>query len=108
VRARATAFEADVVAARVEVTNTLARMEAIVGATDLDATINVSFSLAGEEVEMRSTVARECAFVVHHAFHHAASIKAIATNLGFGHACPAGFGIAPSTADYRAQNGSSK
>ena len=70
---------------------------------DLEENIRVSFTLAGTEQNMQSTVGRECAFVVHHAFHHAASIQALATNLGYGHACPDGFGIAPSTSDYRAK-----
>ena len=104
VRARETAFETDVLAARIGVANTLARMDSILASDiDLSSIIDVSFMLVGEEQKMRSTVARECSFVVHHAFHHTASIKVIAKNLGFEHACPDGFGIAPSTADYRAQ-----
>ena len=104
IRARETKFETDLITARANVLDTMRRMEAIVEKSNLNSPIRVSFTIAGEEVEISSTVARECAFVVHHAFHHAASIKAIATNLGFAPACPDGFGIAPSTADYLAQN----
>lgn len=47
------------------------------------------------EVEIETTLAREVAFVTHHAVHHLAIIGMIANE--FDVCCPEGFGRAPST-----------
>lgn len=102
-RARATDFETSIEVARDGIEVTLEDMISVVDSADLDANISVSFILAGRQQKLQSTVGRECAFVLHHAFHHAASIKSIANHLGFGHLCPSQFGVAPSTVQYRSQ-----
>jgi uncharacterized damage-inducible protein DinB len=55
------------------------------------------------EVELESTLARELAFVTHHAIHHHALIKIAAADNGA--AMHPSFGMAPSTAKASAQGG---
>jgi len=66
-----------------------------------DVRISVMMSPDDPEVAMRSTMARELAFVCHHAMHHLAMIKPLARESGV--ELPAELGRAPSTvAHYRA------
>ncbi|MEM0983967.1 MAG: DinB family protein [Planctomycetota bacterium] len=60
--------------------------------------ISVMVCADEDEVQMESTVCRELAFVCHHAMHHLAMIKTIATNAGV--ELPAEFGRAPSTVSH--------
>lgn len=102
-RVRATDFETNVELARDGIEITLEDMISVVDSADLDADICVSFTLAGRQQQFQSTVGREFAFVLHHAFHHAASIRSIANHHSFGHLCPPEFGVAPSTLQHRSQ-----
>jgi uncharacterized damage-inducible protein DinB len=67
---------------------------------DLRRTIRVRVMITGDgtEAELESTVARELAFVTHHAVHHHAMMKTIAGE--FGIQAEEGFGKAPSTLNY--------
>lgn len=67
---------------------------------DLRRTIRVRVMLTGDgsEAELESTVARELAFVTHHAVHHHAMMKTIAGE--FGIQAEEGFGKAPSTLNF--------
>ena len=65
------------------------------------------FMLSGnskDEFRLNSTVARELGFAAHHAIHHMAMIKLIATNDRVGklneNDLPPGFGRAPSTVNF--------
>lgn len=53
----------------------------------------------GEPVELRSTLARELAFVLSHTVHHNAMIRGMVTSLG--RPLPGTFGFAPSTLAHR-------
>lgn len=53
---------------------------------------------SGLEVDLASTLGRELAFATHHAVHHAAMMKAIASE--FGVTAETAFGKAPSTLLY--------
>lgn len=69
--------------------------------------LRVHFMLAGNselEYPMKTTVARELGFAAHHAIHHMAMIKIIATSPRVGQLdedqLPADFGRAPSTVNF--------
>lgn len=68
----------------------------------LDARVRVRVMLSGDgqETELSSTLARELAFATHHAIHHHAMIKTIASEFGCSPA--AEFGKAPSTLHHEA------
>lgn len=61
----------------------------------MGVTVRVLPTPQGEEVELESTLARELAFVTHHAVHHHAIIKTIAQTAGV--SLDHEFGRAPST-----------
>lgn len=52
----------------------------------------------GESEGFPSTLARELAFATHHAIHHHAIIKMIATSIDY--KLPSEFGVAPSTQNF--------
>ncbi|KAJ1457016.1 hypothetical protein M885DRAFT_438979 [Pelagophyceae sp. CCMP2097] len=91
----------------VAITAALAARETILAALAgrdelLDARVDVSFNLSGDDDvqdALRSTLARELAFVAHHAFHHAAMVRIIAVHhLGLdADSLPPDLGRAPST-----------
>ncbi len=60
--------------------------------------VRVMLSASGQEAELSSTVARELAFATHHAIHHHAMMKAIASEFGVG--SDDQFGKAPSTLSF--------
>ncbi len=67
--------------------------------------INASFMLSsdnGEEFNLQSSIGRELGFVAHHAIHHLAMVRIIATNtLGLDeNELPPNFGKAPSTVNF--------
>ena len=64
-------------------------------------TIRVMTTADGPEVELPSTLARELAFVTHHAIHHWAICKVASRELGV--SCAEGFGVAPSTLAFEAE-----
>jgi len=70
---------------------------ATLGAPEMNSPIRVRVMLTarGTEAELTSTLGRELVFAAHHAVHHHAMIKAIATE--HGHHAPEEFGKAPST-----------
>ncbi len=72
-------------------------------ARDLDRPVRVRCMLsgAGEQAEMGSTLGRELAFAMHHAIHHQAMMRAIATELGAD--VPDDFGVAPDTLRHRGE-----
>lgn len=61
-------------------------------------TVRVMLSGDGVEADLGSTLARELAFATHHAIHHHAMIKTIASE--FGVRCEEAFGMAPSTIQF--------
>lgn len=68
-----------------------------------DVEVRVMLAADGEDVALRSSLARELAFAGHHAIHHYAMMASIAHERGV--AVPAGFGKAPSTLRHEASNG---
>jgi hypothetical protein len=60
--------------------------------------VRVMVSADGATAELRSTLARELAFAAHHAVHHLAMIRAIASE--FGQELPEDLGRAPSTLNH--------
>ena len=70
--------------------------------------VNASFMLSsdGNEMELKSTIGRELGFCAHHAIHHMAMVKIIATQtLGVDvNELPMDFGKAPSTVNFEKQN----
>lgn len=70
--------------------------------------VNASFMLTsdGDEMELKSTIGRELGFCAHHAIHHMAMVKIIATQtLGIDvNELPMDFGKAPSTVNFEKQN----
>lgn len=70
------------------------------GETDLGRTVRIRIMLSGkgDQTELSSTVARELAFATHHAIHHHAMLKTIASE--FGILTDSDFGKAPSTVNY--------
>lgn len=73
------------------------------GQLNTEMTTQVMCSCDGQCAELGTTRAREVFFALHHAIHHNAILKAIATE--FGVKLPDGFGTAPSTINYE-QSGS--
>lgn len=74
----------------------------------LDRPVRASFILLaeGEEQAFQSTIGRELGFCTHHAIHHNALIKTIATTLAIDKLLAKDFGLAPSTANYNLTHGS--
>lgn len=66
----------------------------------LPVRVRVMLTADGAEVELGSTLGRELAFAAHHAVHHHAMLKAMASEFGV-HAPPE-FGKAPSTLRHEA------
>lgn len=62
------------------------------------ARVRVMVGGDGAEMELDTTLGRELAFATHHAVHHQAMMRAIATEQGV--TLPADFGKAPSTVHY--------
>jgi Mg2+ and Co2+ transporter CorA len=73
----------------------------------LSASVRVRVMLAGDgtEAELSSTLGRELAFATHHAVHHHAMLKAIASE--FGVDTGSDFGKAPSTINFEHSSGQS-
>lgn len=94
-RERRLAMERDRTAARASVDALRARLICPTLAADSPVTIRVMTSAEGQEVELRSTFGRELAFATHHAIHHLAMMRAIASE--FGVSLDDNFGKAPST-----------
>lgn len=71
---------------------------------DLADPMRVRFMITGDgaESEFETTFGREVAFAGHHAVHHFAMIKAIASEHGV--VAPDGFGKAPSTINHEAEH----
>lgn len=60
--------------------------------------VRVMLTGTGEEAELRSSAAREIFFAMHHAVHHQAMMRAIASEMGM--VVDVDFGKAPSTLNY--------
>ena len=99
-RNRNSAVETSLDAAKTTLLELETRVSRIVQHEDLAQPIRVSFLTGGTDVLFESTLGRELSFCMHHAYHHCASMKMIASKNGFAEACPKDFGIAPSTAEY--------
>lgn len=67
---------------------------------ELEATCKTSYASSGSQTS-GSTVGREIMYVVAHAVHHYALIGIMGGLMGL--KMPAGFGVAPSTAEYQAE-----
>lgn len=102
VRDRGTAIESDLAAARREVDRLMAEVQALPDEA-LTRPLHAAFVLSaeGEQASLPSTLGRELAFCTHHAIHHHALIRAIASALDIHAHLPADFGLAPSTAHYQ-------
>jgi hypothetical protein len=98
-RARGVSVETDRNAAMTEIT----QLRSVLGGFDADGlneTVTAQVMCAGDGccAELRSTRGREIFFALHHAIHHNAILKAIASE--FGIELDASFGTAPSTLNY--------
>jgi len=102
VRDRGTAIESDLAAARQEVDRLMAEVRALPDEA-LTRPVHAAFVLSaeGEQASLPSTLGRELGFCTHHAIHHHALIRAIASALDIHAHLPADFGLAPSTAHYQ-------
>lgn len=102
VRDRGTAIEIDLAAARREVDRLMAEVQALPDEA-LTRPVHAAFVLSaeGEQATLPSTLGRELGFCTHHAIHHHALIRAIASALDTHAHLPADFGLAPSTAHYQ-------
>ena len=104
-RVRGTSIEADPAAADAELGRLIGLIEA---GSDLDPDrplcVSVMSGRDGQSVTLRSSLAREMAFVLSHTIHHNATIRSIALSLG--RAVPDSFGYAPSTLAHRDAAGS--
>jgi uncharacterized damage-inducible protein DinB len=100
-RKRGTTVEIDPTSALNEIERLLFRLDRLTG-TSLDRPITLAAQLQHDAptVTMRSTVARELAFVIQHTIHHCALIAVLLEWQGWH--VPYGFGLAPSTAAARA------
>lgn len=94
-RERRLAMERDRAAARSAVESLRSRLLSPALGADSPVAIRVMTSAEGQEVELRSTFGRELAFATHHAIHHLAMMRAIASE--FGVSLADNFGKAPST-----------
>jgi hypothetical protein len=74
-------------------------------ALTLPVQANFVLSAEGEQAALPSTLGRELGFCTHHAIHHNALIKVIATWMKIEKQLPKGFGLAPSTAHYNKTHG---
>jgi len=108
VRDRGTAIESDLAAARQEVDRLMAEVRALPDEA-LTRPVHAAFVLSaeGEQASLPSTLGRELGFCTHHAIHHHALIRAIASALDIHAHLPADFGLAPSTAHYQKSHASS-
>jgi len=102
VRDRGTEIEKDLDAARREVERLIADVKAL-SSERLKDPVQATFVLSaeGDAAALCSTVGRELGFCTHHAIHHHALIKAIASDLGIQANLPHDFGLAPSTAHHQ-------
>ena len=100
-RLRGTTLEVDPVTAVHEIERLFARLERV-PPTSLDHQLTLSSLVAAGRppLTMRTTIARELAFVVQHTIHHCALIAVLVEWQGG--RVPYGFGLAPSTAAARA------
>ena len=103
-RTRGTSIETDPAAAGAEIERLIVLIEGL-STVDPDHPLGVSVmtSREGESVMLRSSLARELAFVLSHTIHHNAIIRGIA--LSQGRAVPDSFGFAPSTLAHRDASG---
>lgn len=109
-RERGGVDEHDMEAATARIRRVDAALEALMNSVGyvsvLDHQIQACFMLSGDsetEYMLPSTVAREMGFAAHHAIHHMAMIRVIATTDLFGLTdsdLPSDFGRAPSTVNY--------
>lgn len=109
-RERDTADEHDWMAADSRIHRVSAMLEDLSKANGilvLNRPVDASFMLSGDsntEYCLPSTIARELGFAAHHAIHHLAMVKIIATNPAIGALkdsdLPADFGRAPSTVNF--------
>ena len=100
-RLRGTTVEIDPFAAVNEIERLFVRLDRLpVVAPDRQITLSSLVSPDRPPVTIRSTVARELAFVVQHTIHHCALIAVLVEWQGW--QVPHGFGLAPSTAAARA------
>lgn len=72
--------------------------EAVTKPMHAPVTVKVMLTGTGEEADLKSTVAREIFFAMHHGVHHQAMMRAIAAE--FGLEVDADFGKAPSTLNF--------
>jgi hypothetical protein len=101
VRDRGTTIESDLAAARREVDRLMAEVQALPEEA-LTRPVHAAFVLSagGEQASLPSTLGRELGFCTHHAIHHHALIRAIASALDINAKLPSDFGLAPSTAHH--------
>lgn len=97
-RERGTPIEHDHGAALTEIARLIALLAAH-PSEDLSLTLVAIVTPDGDRVRMRTTQARELAFVLSHTVHHAATIRSIAAS--FGLAPSAHIGVAPATESHR-------
>lgn len=99
-RLRGTTLEVEPRTAVAEIERLFVRLERV-PPTSLDRQLTLtSLVAAGRPLTMRTTIARELAFVVQHTIHHCALIAVLVEWQGG--RVPHGFGLAPSTAAARA------
>jgi len=105
VRDRGTAIESDLAAARREVDRLMTEIQALPDEA-LTRPVQAAFVLSagGEQASLPSTLGRELGFCTHHAIHHHALIRVIASALNINAKLPSDFGLAPSTAHYQKSN----
>lgn len=104
VRDRGTDIESNLDAAKSEIDRLSKQVQGL-SEEALSKPVQAVFILSaeGEQQQFQSTLGRELGFATHHAIHHNALIKAIASSLAM--SLPQEFGLAPSTANYNKTHG---
>eukprot|EP00470_Lotharella_oceanica_P004468 CAMPEP_0170169988 /NCGR_PEP_ID=MMETSP0040_2-20121228/2937_1 /TAXON_ID=641309 /ORGANISM="Lotharella oceanica, Strain CCMP622" /LENGTH=172 /DNA_ID=CAMNT_0010409067 /DNA_START=104 /DNA_END=623 /DNA_ORIENTATION=- len=100
-RNRGTTVETDPAVAAAEI-DALCGLFCELTEDQLGQDLRCSFMMSGggDRQEFESNMKRELFFCTHHAIHHNALIKIIASELGLGHMCPSDMGMAPSTLNF--------
>jgi uncharacterized damage-inducible protein DinB len=95
-RKRGTGVETDPCAALVAIERLLHELDTVDdGSLDRAVTLATQLDVTGPAVAVRTTLARELAFVIQHTIHHCALIALLLDAQAI--AVPHGFGVAPST-----------
>jgi uncharacterized damage-inducible protein DinB len=100
VRRRGTRIEVDPVTAVNEIERLFCRLDRLEGTAERALTLSAMLDSDAPAATMRTSVAREVAFVIQHTIHHCALIAVLLEWQGW--RVPSGFGVAPATAAARA------